>query len=134
MANGGVGEHGKSGDRSKPRAKVSPARNVVGLVLLVAFSGAAIFEVMANRGYNGAVTKLEKRLPKDETDPNDKNSGLPTQAEAEKLIGKGPDGPLVKEGSEQRGTYSWQGLRRKYSLKVYYTNEKVPSVIRLDTQ
>lgn len=134
MANGGVGVDGTFGDRPKPKGKVSPARNVVGFVLLVAFTGAAIFEVMANRGYNSAVTKMEKRLPKDESDPSDKNSVLPTQVEAEKLIGKSPDGPLVKEGTEQRATYSWQGLRRKYALNVYYTNDKMPSVIRIDTQ
>lgn len=120
--------------KGKPKAKVSPARNVIGVILLVGFSSAAILEVVANRGYNSAVTKIEARMPKDSMDPSDKNSVLPTQKEAEKLIGKGPDGPLVKEGHDQKATYSWQGLRKKYTLKAYYTNEKEPSLIRIETE
>jgi hypothetical protein len=120
--------------QSKPKAKVSPARNIIGVVLLIGFSCAAILEVVANRGYDAAVKKVEARMPKDSMDPNDKNSVLPTQKEAEKLIGKGPDGPLVKDGHEQKAVYSWQGLRRKYVLKAYYTNEKEPSLIRIETE
>jgi hypothetical protein len=120
--------------KPKPKGKVSPARNVIGIVLLIGFSGAAIFEVMANRSYTGAVKRLEARIPNDETDPNSKNGTLPSRDETEKLIGKAPDGPLVLEGREQKAVYTWQGLRRKYRLKVFYTNQKNQSLIRVETE
>jgi hypothetical protein len=128
-----------TGDRAevgaaKVKPKVSPMRNLIGVILLVVFSCAAFLEISSNRAYTSAITKLEARMPKDSTDPSDKNGTLPSQVEVEKLIGKAPSGPLVKEGGEQKATYSWQGLRKKYLLKAYYTNEKAPNLIRIETQ
>ena len=72
---------GKAGPSKKP---VSPARNAIGLVVLIAVVVVGYFEVSAKTGYNAAVNALDKRL-------EDEDHGLPTMPEAEKLIGKQAD-------------------------------------------
>ena len=123
-----------SAGQAKAKPNVSPVRNIIGVVLLIAFSGAAILEFTANRGFNAATKSLTARLPDDTTESNSKNSEMPTKVEAEKLIGKAPDGPLVKMEGEQKATYSWQGLKKKYVIKAYYTNDKTPALRRFETQ
>ena len=127
MATGNVGGDGTLGPRTPPKtkAKVSPMRNVIAVVVLVLCVGAAVVELRANQGYNNAVDKLSL-----------KNDAMPNQVEAEKIIGKRPDGPMIPDetGNEQKASYSWQGLRGKYVLKVLYTKDKIPVVVRLEPQ
>ncbi len=129
MATGGVNQSTAGG--GKPRAKVSPARNVVGLVLLVAFAGAATIEFLAINGFNSAVGALKKRMPKDGDDPTALNAELPAKSEVEKILGKTPDGPLESTGGEKKATYTWQGLR-KHVLTTYYSTGKDPALLRTE--
>ena len=115
----------------KPPAKVSPARNVVGLVLLVGFAGAAAVEFLAVSGFNSAVGTLNKRMPKETDDPNAKIAELPAKSEVEKILGRSPDGPLTPSGGERTTTYTWQGLR-KHSIRAFFSSGKDPALIRTE--
>lgn len=125
---------GDAAESRPKKTKVSPTRNIIGVILLIGFSAAAILEFTANRGFTSASKKLVARMPDDNSDPNGKDAELPTKIEVEKLIGKSPDGPLVKESGEQLATYSWQGLKKKYVIKAYYTTDKQPSLKRFETE
>lgn len=124
----------------KAKPKVSPARNVIGLVLLVVFGGAAVAELMAYRGHSSAITTLQGMLPKDDKgrtieDPYTKVEGRPTQAAAEKAIGlTGAPAKLKDDGVEQYATYNWKGLFRAYKLNVYYTKDTPPALVRVSTE
>jgi hypothetical protein len=124
---GGGGTKGRGTAKVK---KVSPARNIVGAVLLVTFSGIAILEFYAKNGFNQAVAALERRLPKDS---DARVIELPSRVEAEKILGRKADGPLVNEGAEQRATYTWRGPVRKHMVTAYYTTDKAPSLVRIST-
>ncbi|MDB5349766.1 MAG: hypothetical protein JWN86_1013 [Planctomycetota bacterium] len=119
---------------NKAKAKVSPARNVVGLVLLVVFGTTAIVETMANRGFNAAATALKKRLPEETSDSNAVVAELPTKEEAEKILGKSPDGPLVKEDGMRKATYTWRGVIRKHVITAFYTDEAKPKLNKFATE
>ena len=72
-----------------PKKGVSPARNIIGLVVLLALAAVAWFEYSAHFGYNGAVKALEART-------QDEEKGLMDVQEAETLLGKSPDGPGIE--------------------------------------
>jgi hypothetical protein len=101
-----------------PKKPVSPARNAIGLVLLIAVVIWCWFEYSAKSGYNSAVHALDART-KDET------KALMPVAEAETLMGKAPDGPGTEfKDSFQMFTkksYTWRGVLKKYTLTAYYT-------------
>jgi hypothetical protein len=105
--------------------KVSPLRNLIGLVVLLAVITVGVVEVMANMGFNNAVNALNGKLKDVELGPS--------QPEVEKLMGKTPDGPGVREGSESRVRYTWRGVFRSYSLVAYYTTgENPPHLLRVE--
>ena len=96
-------------EKPKPKGKVSPLRNVIGVVLLLGISGAGIMEVMANRAYTSAVTKLEKRMPTDETDPKDKNATLPTPRKPRSSSARAPTARSSPRGRSKRACIPGRG-------------------------
>ena len=121
------------GGEAKKTAKVSPARNVISLVLLVVVGTTAIVELTTLQRYNSVVSALKKRLPKDNNDPLTKVAERPSRAESEKIIGRAADGPLAVAGSEKFTTYTWHGLIRKHVLTAFYTTDEKPALIRIET-
>ena len=112
---------------------VSPARNIIGLVLLLAFAAVAWLEYSANFGYNGAVKALEART-------QDEEKGLMEVQEAETLLGKSPDGPGIEVEDSDSGrtftkkTYTWLALLRPRTLTAFYTKEATPHLHHFETQ
>lgn len=94
-------------------AKVSPARNLAGLVVLVIAVVVGGLEIYANRQAQAAVSKLDHRAGEEEKD-------LATESEVETLIGRKADGPGVSEGSSVKKTYTWSGVFRRYRVQVEY--------------
>jgi hypothetical protein len=107
------------------KQKISPVRNAIGLVLLVAFSTVAYLEWNANRRSSAGIAKLNQALAKEEGD-------LLTMEQVEGLLGRGPDGPGVAEGRELKVAYSWRGVFRKYPLIAIYKNGKSPALLRIE--
>jgi hypothetical protein len=119
-------------EKSVPATKpISPARNIIGLIVLIGVLVFGWFEYMPKRGYNAAVAALEAKTPEDSKD-------LLTMQEAETLIGKEADGPPVDftEGSRElsKKTYTWNGLLRHYTLTAHYSKEKYPHLIEFKTE
>jgi hypothetical protein len=120
-------DKGTAPGRAEPglRKKVSPVRNVIGLVLLVSFSAVAYWEWDANRRSSVGIARLNRALSGEEGD-------LLSMEQVEGLLGRGPDGPGVAEGRELRVTYTWRGVFRKYPLVAVYTNNKQPALLRIE--
>ena len=108
-----------------PKKKVSPARNAIGLVLLVAFSAVAYLEWDANRRSSAGIARLNRALAEEEGD-------LLSMEQVEGLLGRGPDGPGVAEGQEKKVTYTWRGVFRKYPVVAVYTNKSRPALLRIE--
>jgi hypothetical protein len=108
-----------------PKKPVSPARNLISLAVLVAVVVVGYFEVSAKWGYEGAAKKLDKWL-------EDDNKGLPSQEEAESMIGKSADdaGTEVEKNNLKltKKTYTWKGLVGSYTLVAYYTKGTHPAL------
>jgi hypothetical protein len=96
-----------------PKAKVSPVRNIVGLVLLIALVVVAFVEFQAVQQAKAACQKVNKRLEAEESD-------LPTQKEIETMIGRKPDGPGTTEGDQVTLQYTWRGIFRKHTMTAVY--------------
>src|SRR4051794_13350768 len=98
-------DEGTGAERPNPvhtRKKVSPARNAIGAVLLVALSAVAYLEWDANRRAAAGTRRLNEALAREEAD-------LLTMDQVEALLGRKPDGPGVVEGLETRVVYTWRG-------------------------
>jgi hypothetical protein len=106
---------------SPPKKPISPARNIIGVILLVAVVGVGILQYAQLLGYNAAVKALDTRA-------QDENAELMTVQEAEGLLAKGPDGPGTDfdDGNFHflKKTYTWSGLLKSYTLTAYYTKAK----------
>jgi hypothetical protein len=119
---------------STPKKGVSPARNIIGLIVLIAVATVGWFEYSAKSGYNAAVNALDARS-------QDENKGLATVQEADGLLNKLPDGPGtdVTEGSVTftKKTYTWRtwrGLLKSYVLTAFFTKEKDPHLHHFATE
>jgi hypothetical protein len=112
-------------EQPKEKKKVSPVRNVIALVLLIAFSAIAYLEWNANRQSGAAINKLSKALENEEGD-------LMTMQQVNELIGREPDGPGVDDKGETRVTYTWKGVFRKYPLTAIYTKQAPPKLLRTE--
>ena len=124
MATESKGDAGPGGGR--PKSKVSPVRNMIGLVLLVVFAGTAISEFLAYRGHASAALAIQKLEPKlRDGPPKDK---------VEKEIGLATPAKLKDEGGERSATYHWRGLVHTYKIKAYYTIGDPPTLTRIDTE
>jgi hypothetical protein len=114
-----------------PKKPISPARNVIGIVLLIAVVAWCWFEYSAINRYNAAVTAIDARL-------GDESKALPPIQEAEALLGKPADGPGTeyKEGYQtfMQKTYTWRGLIKSHTLTAYYTNQKEPCLHHIETE
>jgi hypothetical protein len=114
-----------------PKQPISPARHIIGLIVLAAVVAWCWFEYSALSGYNAAVTALDSRL-------RDENKALPPVKEAETLIGKAPDGPgsEITEGNQTftQKTYTWRGLVKSHTLTAYYTKEQDPCLHHMETE
>ena len=88
-------DEGLTGGRAQPKGKtkVSPARNVIAAVLLVALSAVAYLEWTANRQSGAAIRKLNETLAGDED-----SADLLSMEQVEGLIGRKSDGPGVEQG------------------------------------
>jgi hypothetical protein len=104
---------------------VSPARNAIGLVLLVALSPVAYLEWDANRRSSAAISKLNQAMANEE-------GGLLTMEQVEGLLGRSPDGPGVAEGRELKVRYTWRGVFRRYPLVAVYTGRERPGLLRIE--
>jgi hypothetical protein len=114
-----------------PKKGVSPARNIIGLVVLLALVAVVWFEYSAHFGYTGAVKALEART-------QDEEKGLMDVQEAETLLGKSPDGPGTDFNDDGRiftkKTYTWRALLRPKTVTAFYTKEATPHLHHYETQ
>jgi hypothetical protein len=105
------------------KKKVSPARNVVGIVVLVAVIIAGWFQYSAVFAYNRALKALDART-------QDEEKGLVDVPEAESLVGKPADGPgsdfLEGTRTFTQTKYTWRGPLKSYTLTAYYTKGPGP--------
>ncbi len=126
MSEPSTSEPVKAGPAKEP---VSPVRNIIGLVVLVAVVAFGWFEYSAKARYNSVVNALNDRMAKEDL-------GLMTQAEAEQAIGKAPDdagGDAQVGGFDYtRKTYTWKGLIKTYTLAAYYTKDREPSLHHIE--
>jgi hypothetical protein len=114
-----------------PKKPISPARNIIGLIILAAVLVVCWFEYSAVLGFNAAVHALETRTENEET-------GLATVAEAEKLLNKEADGPAedFNDGAWHfnKKTYTWKGLLKQHTLTAYYTREQDSRLHHFETE
>jgi len=108
-----------------PKKRVSPVRNVIGVVVLIAVLVAGWMQYSAKSGYNATVTALNERI-------KDEEKGLMSVQETEILLGKAPDGPGedIKENNQSftKKTYTWPGLLKSYTLTAFYTKGSQPGL------
>ena len=118
----------KTGPTKKP---TSSARNIIGIIVLIGVLVVCWFEYSALFGFRAAVAALVART-------QDENQDLLTVQEAEKLLGKEPDGPATEftEGSRRfaQKTFTWPGLLKHYTLTAYFTNEKDSRLHHFETE
>jgi hypothetical protein len=118
---------GKPAITKRKKSGVSPTRNLVGLILLLVLVPVGLIEFKANRDYNQAMEKLNATIGKESGD-------LRNQEEIEKMIGKTPDRPFIQdvESNTQSTTYTWRGVFKSRSIKVYYTLSRPPGLTRFE--
>lgn len=120
-----------AGPAVPPKKGVSPARNAIGLVVLIAVVVIGVFQYTAMASFNSAVNALNDRMALEDKD-------LMTQPEAEALIGKAPDdaGSDFQIGSATytKKTYTWKALIKSYTLTAYYTKGNVPALHHTETE
>ncbi len=108
---------------SSSKKKISPARNVIGLVVLAAVVVAGWFQYSAVFAYNRALRALDARA-------QDEDKGLMEVPEVESLVGKSPDGPgsEIQDGARTftKTKYTWRGPLKSYTLTAYYTKGAGP--------
>jgi hypothetical protein len=114
-----------------PKKKVSPTRNVIGLIALVVVLAVTGFQYAALIRYTVAVKALDARAVDDD-------KGLMTNQEVDSLLGKAPDGPssdFTEEGRNfSKKTYTWQGPLKSFTLTAVYTNEAATFLHHFETQ
>jgi hypothetical protein len=120
------------GEPGPPKKKgVSPARNAIGLVALIAVVVIGVIQYTAMARFNSAVNALNVRM-------EDENKDLVTQAEAEALIGKAPDDAggdvLLGTATYTRKTYTWKALLKSYTLAAYYTRGTNPALHHIESE
>lgn len=113
---------------AKKKTQVSPVRNLVGVILLLVLVPVGVIEFKAGYDYNRAVDRLNAAVGNESGD-------LLGQDAVEKMIGKTPDGPLVRDdggvGNTQKATYTWRGIFKTRSFDAYYTLSKPPGLVRV---
>jgi hypothetical protein len=117
--------------KSSPKKPISPARNIIGVVALIAVLAVGALQYAQKLGYNAAVTALNKQTQNEE-------SAMMTVQETEQLLGKAPDGPGIdfRDGPYDRikKTYTWSGLLKSYTVTAYYTKDRESRLVRYETE
>jgi hypothetical protein len=90
---------------------------LIGLVVLIAVATVAAVELRAFYAANQAVKKLEKAQDQDQ---KDKSASTLTKERVQSIVGKAPSGPDEKEGMQDKQTYVWRGIFRKYKLTAFF--------------
>ncbi len=112
----------KTGSSKK---KISPARNVIGIVVLAAVIVVGFFQYSAVFAYNRAMKALDTRT-------QDEEKGVLAVPEVESLVGKSADGPGSDFDDGTRAftktKYTWRGPLKSYTLTAYYTKGAAPSL------
>jgi hypothetical protein len=120
----------RTGKKSSSRKGRFPTRNVISLVVLLVVVAVGWIQYSALGGYNSAVKSLDELTKADD-------QGLLTIEEAEKRIGRSPDGPGIssKEGDRTiiKMTYTWRGLLKSYKLTAVYMKESDIRLLRYET-
>ncbi len=128
MSNPTSSRAAKSGTSNKGRP---PARNLIGLVLLVVVVAVGWLQYSALGGYNSAVKSLDSRTKAED-------QSLMTLEETEKLIGRSPDGPGTTSKERDRTiikkTYTWPGMLKSYKLTVFYMKLSDIRLLRYETE
>jgi hypothetical protein len=113
-----------------PKKKISPARNIIGAVVLAGVVVAGFFQYSAVFAYNRAVKALDVRT-------QDEEKGLMEVPEVESLVGKSPDAPGSDfvDGSRTftKTKYTWRGPLKSYTLTAYYTKGDGPCLHHFET-
>jgi hypothetical protein len=126
-----VPSRSESGAKGPSKKGVSPARNAIGVVVLVAVVVVGWLEYSAKSGYNNAVTTLDART-------QNETSELMAAKDVEALIGKSPDGPGEDVNLDGRTftkkTYTWRGVLKSYPLTAYYTKQQDPRLHHFQTE
>ncbi len=104
------------------KQKRSIVRHVIGLVTLVAVAAVAILELRARYGIIQAVKRLE-----DAQDDLEKNRFAPTltKEQVQIIVGRSPTGPDVEEGPFEKQIYVWNGVFRRYTVRVFFQRDKL---------
>jgi hypothetical protein len=114
-----------------PKKPISPARNIIGLIVLAGVLVVCWFEYSAVLGFNAAVHALEART-------ENEDQGLATVAEAEKLLNREADGPAedFTDGAWHfnKKSYTWKGLLKQHTLTAYYTKEQDSRLHHFETE
>jgi hypothetical protein len=109
---------------------VSPLRNAIGLIALVAVSVIGFVEVNSKYQFSAAVTALNKRS-------EDENKDLMTEKETNALLGRQPDRQGVDVGEMgsvmTRKTYTWPSLTGRRVLTAYFTKQSDPRLHHYET-
>ena len=115
-----------------PKKRVSPARNIIGLVVLLAVAVVVWLE------YSGEFRLQRARSKALEARTQDEEKGLMDAQEAETLLGKSPDGPGSR--GEDSGGYLHEEniylavLLRPKTLSAFYTKEATPHLHHYETE
>ena len=110
----------------KPKAKVSPARNAISLVLLIVLLVVGGLELTALFQFNGAVNSLDQALEANTAD-------LLPREDVEQILGKEADRELQpSDRGTQQTTYTWQGAIRAHTLTAYYSFGEKPGLVRYE--
>jgi hypothetical protein len=114
-----------------PKQGVSPARNAIGLIALLAVVTVGVLQYTAMGKFNATVNSLNARM-------DDENRDLMPQEEAEALIGRAPDdaGSDFHEGTATytRKTYTWWAPLKSYTLAAYYTRGTPPALHHTESE
>lgn len=120
-----VASQGPTVQPQKQKKKVSPLRNVLSFLLLIALSAIAFLEWNANQKSGAAIRKVNAALAKEEGD-------LLTMQQIQDMIGRQPDAPPVEKDGQLHATYTWRGVFRHYRLTAVYTKQQPPKLLRTE--
>jgi hypothetical protein len=111
---------------TKTKAKVSPARNAISMVLLIVLLIVGGLELNALFQFNSAVNRLDQALEANEQD-------LLPRERVEEILGKQADGPLQPDQpGMQVTTYTWRGAIRSHVLTGYYSFGDAPGMVKYE--
>jgi hypothetical protein len=112
------------------RKPVSPVRNAIGLVVLIAVVVIGSVEITSKYRFNAAVNALNERS-------SDETKELMTQSETNVLLGRQPNGPGVDVGEMgsvfTRKIYTWPSLSGHRFLTAYFTKQSEPRLHHYET-